>query len=171
VTVLVGPRHQRFARLARRPGARGATTWIAVLAAAAALAGAVVGKLTDSGTTTPHARPAETGILAEQTAYRFPLGCLGVTLMSGSSLPAHDAAGRTGPCWHYGVYVTVVLRRIHGAWRLMLKARSASCPRVRLPAAIREVLAACAKAGVGARRSKLAPPQPVRRRSPDRTFR
>jgi hypothetical protein len=77
------------------------------------------------------------------------LGCLGATLLGGRSALTDGVTNSAGPCWHYGVYVTAVLRRVHGVWRLVLDARSDSCPKVALPPAIRALLAACAKAGRG----------------------
>jgi hypothetical protein len=125
---------------------RGHAYGIAALAAAAVVAGALVGEQAGSGTRTHQHRPAGTGTLAEAGAYRFPLGCLGATLSGGSH--SYDA-NRTGPCWHYGVYVTAVLRRVDGTWRLSLEARGRSCPRLRLPAPIRSALAACVKPNAG----------------------
>ena len=89
--------------------------------------------------------PAAARVVTEAAAYRFPLGCLGATLLRRSSSPAGDATSRAGPCWHYGVYLTVVLRWVDGVWRLMLAARSDSCRRTPLRAAIRALLVACAK--------------------------
>ena len=80
--------------------------------------------------------------VAEVTeAYRFPLGCMAVT-------PTRQAlAGalrsRTGPCWRYGVFVTAILRRADGVWRVALEATSRSCPQIVLPADVRAQLAVC----------------------------
>jgi hypothetical protein len=80
--------------------------------------------------------------LAEVTeAYRFPLGCMGSTL-SRQAL-AGAVRSRAGPCWHYGVFVTAILRRADGVWRLALEATSRSCPRLLLPADVRAQLAVC----------------------------
>jgi hypothetical protein len=74
-------------------------------------------------------------------AYRFPLGCMGATL-TGEAL-AKALTSRTGPCWHYGVFVTAVVRREDGVWQLALAARSPSCPDIGLPPAARAALAEC----------------------------
>lgn len=74
-------------------------------------------------------------------AYRFPLGCMGMTLTRQGLVDA--LANRTGPCWRYGVFVTAVLRRIGGTWQLALEATSRSCPRIVLPSNIRAELAVC----------------------------
>jgi hypothetical protein len=132
---------------------------IAALAAVAALAGAAVGELAGSETKARHGRGAEAGKLADAAAYRFPLGCLGSTLSSRSSERARGLAKRTNPCWHYGVYVTAVLRRVDGAWRLTLDARSNSCPNVPLPARIRAMLAACARSDSAAPSQKRHVPR------------
>jgi hypothetical protein len=131
--------------LGQRSRARGVVRGVAALVVVAALAGAVVSELTGSGTPDRHGRPVRAGIVGEPAGYRFPLGCLGAKLSSRSSQRVDEMTNRTGPCWHYGVYVTAVLRRVGGAWRLMLDARSDSCPSVPLPTAIRVLLAACAK--------------------------
>jgi hypothetical protein len=149
VTVVVARRRDGLGRplraLGRGSRGRSVTRWIAALAAVAALAGAAAGVWVGSNTNTRHARAPEAGILAQATSYRFPLGCLGSRLSSPSSPQPGDVTNRIGPCWHYGVYVTAVLRRVHGVWRLTLDARSNSCPHVPIPAKIRALLAACAK--------------------------
>lgn len=94
------------------------------VAAAAPLAGSATG------------RP--TGLAA---VYRYPLGCLGASLSADAA--ASGVARRAAPCWRYGVFLTVVLRQIHGIWRLGLEAVSRTCPRVSLPAPVRAQLVAC----------------------------
>jgi hypothetical protein len=74
-------------------------------------------------------------------AFRFPLGCMGATLTREALATA--LASRTGPCWHYGVFVTAVVRREDGVWQLALAARSPSCPDIGLPPAARAALAEC----------------------------
>jgi hypothetical protein len=74
-------------------------------------------------------------------AYRFPLGCMGVTMTAQALAGALRA--RTGPCWRFGMFVTAILRRVDGVWRLALEATSRSCPRVPLPAPVRAQLAVC----------------------------
>lgn len=149
MTIIVVGRSDRLRRTLRGlcncSRTRGVARCLAGLAAVAVLAGAVVGELAGSGTTPRHGRSTAARIAAEAAAYRFPLGCLAATLRPSSPRPG-DATTRTGPCWHYGVYVTAVLRRVDGVWHLMLAARSNSCPSVPLPAAIRTFLVACAKA-------------------------
>src|ERR1700730_17609649 len=146
VTITVAPRRHLLESLRRALShlsrARGVTRWLAALAAAAALAGGAVGELAGSAT---RAGDNPAGFRAEAAAYRFPLGCLGASLSGQASRGSDAATSRTGPCWHYGVYVTAVLRHVRGVWRLMLAARSDSCPNVQLPAAIRGLLVACAK--------------------------
>ena len=162
VTVIVvghSDRRPRTLRAAARCSPpRGAARCLAGLAAVALLAGAVVGALAGSGTTPRHGRPAAARTPAQAAAYQFPLGCLGATVSRRSSSRPGEAPTRTGPCWHYGVYVTAVLRRVDGVWRLVLAARSDSCPRVPLPPAIRALLVACARNDirVGRRRAGAA---------------
>jgi hypothetical protein len=80
-------------------------------------------------------------IVTLSEAYRFPLGCMGATMTPKALTAAFRA--RTGPCWRYGVFVTAILRRVGGAWRLALQATSRTCPRVPLPAVVRAQLAVC----------------------------
>jgi hypothetical protein len=80
-------------------------------------------------------------VTAITEAFRFPLGCTGATLTREALAKA--LASRTGPCWHYGVFVTAVVRRVDGVWQLALAARSPSCPDIRLPPAARAALAEC----------------------------
>jgi hypothetical protein len=80
--------------------------------------------------------------VAEVTeAYRFPLGCMGMTLTRQALAGA--LRSRTGPCWRYGVFVTAILRRVDGVWQLALEATSRSCPQIALPADVRAQLAVC----------------------------
>jgi hypothetical protein len=74
-------------------------------------------------------------------AFRFPLGCMGATLTQEAL--ANALATHTGPCWHYGVFVTAVVQRVDGVWQLALAARSPSCPDIGLPPAARAALAEC----------------------------
>ena len=79
------------------------------------------------------------GVAGIAAAYRYPLGCLGITLSADRS----SMLGRHSPCWRYGVYVTAVLRRVNGVWRLVLEATSTKCPDVTLPDIVRSALVAC----------------------------
>jgi hypothetical protein len=82
------------------------------------------------------------GMAGVAAAYRYPLGCLGITL----SAERNSMVGRHSPCWHYGVYVTAVLAKVSGEWRLMLQATTPTCPAVTLPAVVRSALAGCRRA-------------------------
>lgn len=75
--------------------------------------------------------------------YRYPLGCLGARIVARQPAPSPSPIDHAGPCWRYGVYVTAILRRSAGAWRLALEAISASCPVVSLPLLVRAQLAVC----------------------------
>jgi hypothetical protein len=80
-------------------------------------------------------------IVTMSEAYRFPLGCMGATITAQTLTAALRA--RTGPCWRFGVFVTAILHRVDGVWRLALEATSRSCPRVTLPALVRAQLVVC----------------------------
>jgi hypothetical protein len=136
---------------------RGLAFAVAALAVMAAVAGAAVGQRSGWGALRPQGRPGEQVVSHEAGAYRFPLGCLGARLAGGSQAYA-DAANRTGPCSYPGVYVTAVLRRVNGVWHLSLEGHAKSCPRMRLPAPIRAVLAACGKPDVGMLHGPRLPP-------------
>ena len=71
-------------------------------------------------------------------AYRYPLGCLGEALSGNRS-----ASDPRGPCWRYGVYLTVVLHRQGSGWRLALEAISPTCPALSLPPLVRAQVAIC----------------------------
>lgn len=146
--------------LGRGSHIRGLAFGMAALAAVAAVAGAAVGRRSGWGTGTRPDRAVEAAVSNEAGAYRFPLGCLGARLAGGSQAYADDAASRSGPCSYHGVYVTAVLRRVNGVWHLSLEAHAKSCPRMRLPAPIRAVLAACVKPDVGVLHGpRLRPPR------------
>jgi len=74
-------------------------------------------------------------------AYRFPLGCLRITRTREALAGA--IRRRSDPCWRYGVYVTAILRRVGGMWRLALEASGGSCPRIALPAPVSAQAAVC----------------------------
>jgi H+/Cl- antiporter ClcA len=78
-------------------------------------------------------------------AFRYPLGCLAVTIERRAPTYATATLDRKSPCWRYGVYITAIFHRVHGEWRLVLEARSNRCPPRSLPAAVRAQLAVCAR--------------------------
>jgi hypothetical protein len=88
-----------------------------------------------------------TGVARIAAAYRYPLGCLGITLSADRSA----MLGRRSPCWRYGVYITAVLRQVNGVWRLMLQATSPRCPAVPLPTVVRSALISCERSAAPAR--------------------
>lgn len=91
------------------------------------------------GSPAPATEGSTAGVAQIAAAYRYPLGCLGITLSADRS----SMVGRHSPCWRYGVYVTAVLRRVNGVWRLMLEATSPRCPAVALPDIVRSALIGC----------------------------
>lgn len=156
VTVVPGPRAHP---VRDRSGSIRVTFGLPVLVAAIALviaAGGVValalrtgGPVTRAGARAGGATAAAgvratpatiAGLARIEEAYRYPLGCLGLTLSADRS-----SMGQS-PCWRYGVYVTAVLRRVDGVWRLMLEATSPKCPAVVLPNAVRSALISCKRA-------------------------
>jgi hypothetical protein len=68
--------------------------------------------------------------------YRFPVGCpaSGITAIQ---------RGRTGPCSPHGGYVTVVLRRVDGAWHSNLEPISRACAPIPMPPLARGKVRAC----------------------------
>lgn len=154
VTVVAGPRRgtspARAGASLARAGAlatrRLGSLIVVVAAVCAALAGA--GSVMFHRVANRPARVASRAVVvdaappaARAQAYRFPLGCLRITRTRQALAGA--IRRRTDPCWSYGVSVTAILRRVGGAWRLALEARSRSCPRIALPGAVRARLAAC----------------------------
>jgi hypothetical protein len=160
VTVVAGPRGYHPVRSVRDRGAAigagvGVAAIVAVIAVAVAVgvivsvnlrAGAPVslegvgfGGLRPVGNPAAAIEGSSAGAAQIAAAYRYPLGCLGITLSS----DRRSLLGRHSPCWRYGVYVTAVLRRVDGVWRLALEATSPRCPAVPLPDIVRSALVTC----------------------------
>jgi hypothetical protein len=68
--------------------------------------------------------------------YRFPLGC------SYSRVTAVER-NRTGPCTPHAGYVTAVVRRVGGVWRVTLEPTSSSCSQLPVPPLARGKVKAC----------------------------
>jgi hypothetical protein len=77
------------------------------------------------------------------TAYAYPPGCLGLTLSGGAPAGVIARLTRTNPCWRHGVYVTAILRKSHGQWRVMLEATSPKCLEVPLTDVVRSDRVIC----------------------------
>jgi hypothetical protein len=88
-------------------------------------------------------QPRAPGAAGVATAYRYALGCLAMRLEGHDQESATASFNRASPCWRYGVYVTAILRRVAGVWRLVLYARSNVCPPRSLPLAVRAQLVGC----------------------------
>ena len=159
VTVVAGPRdHHRVRSLRDRRAAIGVRLGVAAIVAVIAV-GVAVGVIVSVtlrtgrpvslegvgfGGPRPVGNPAAAtegaaGVARIAAAYRYPLGCLGLTLSADRS----SVLGRHSPCWRYGVYVTAVLRQVNGVWRLALEATSPRCPAAPLPDIVRSALVAC----------------------------
>jgi hypothetical protein len=171
VTVVLGPRHHYLRELhaAVRARARACVLGLFVLSVAIAAPLMVVSSGRHSARvpgspSVPAAsaaqleRPGAAGVAA---AFRYPLGCLSVTIISSHPAYATAQLNRASPCWRYGVYVTAIFRRVGRAWRLMLEADSHTCPAVSLPAAVRAQLAVCARSGAGTPPGPLSVPERV----------
>jgi hypothetical protein len=139
VTIIRAPERRAAGAGARLP-ARALVTVALMLAAAVAVLSTSGGPRVDRPHTAPAIRFAATdaaSLPAAAAVYRYPLGCLG------ASLSGDATASRDGPCWRYGVFLTAVIHRAGGGWRLGLEAVSPRCPRISLPAALRAQLVAC----------------------------
>jgi hypothetical protein len=77
------------------------------------------------------------------TAYAYPLGCPGLMLSGGTPAGVIARLTRTNACWRHGVYVTAILRKAHGRWRVMLKATSPKCVEVPLSDVVRSDRVIC----------------------------
>ncbi|MBV9940918.1 MAG: hypothetical protein JO262_02220 [Solirubrobacterales bacterium] len=147
VTVVPGPRRRTATARAGRLVGRGAAGLMVLGAVVGALlVGGEVGMFRGAAarppTVVPSAAVADAVPLAAATqAYRFPLGCLRITRTRAALAGA--VRRRSDPCRRYGVYVTAILRRVGGTWRLALEASGRSCPRVALAAPARGQLAVC----------------------------
>ena len=120
---------------------RGLAVLIAVLAVILAGAGVGVAVVRSAGgsSAAAHASGSASNPVPLAAASREPLRCLNVAVSA--AWPAEIDRG--GPCWHYGVNLTTILRYVHGVWRLALAARSPSCPNVPLPPTVRAQLVVC----------------------------
>jgi hypothetical protein len=150
VTVESGPRGRMS-----RPGRASVRALIAVSLIGAGLAAVLIAGAIKSGAprsgraaganaliSDPTPRLRGVAQVAEVTeAYRFPLGCMSITLTRQALAGA--LRSRTGPCWRYGVFVTAILRRDDGVWQLALEATSLSCPQLALPADVRAQVEVC----------------------------
>lgn len=119
--------------------------WIAAAVATALAATAAI--VVTNRATAPRVKapvtartPGPVGIAA---AYRYPLGCLSVTISQADPAYASARLDRASPCWRYGAYVTAIFSRVRGEWRLALEARSGTCPPLALPPAVQAQLAVC----------------------------
>lgn len=158
VTVVPGPHGAVRGRLAhlRRVLRPALFAGLAVTAAAVGTVLLVVGRNGHAARASGDVRIALSRAAAPPgvaAVYRYPLGCLGVTLSAADPAYASAHLDRGSPCWRYGVYVTAIFHRVDGVWRLMLEATSATCPPVSLPAAVRAALAVCQREAT--RRSRL----------------
>jgi hypothetical protein len=145
VTVVPAPRAHHPVRPARdrRVTSRVGVGWTLLVASVVVVAAgaiiAVASRDRRPAVSAAAARPIDAGAARIAAAYRYPLGCLDITLSADRS----SMLGRHSPCWRYGVYVTAVLRQVNGVWRLMLEATSPRCPAARLPDIVRSALITC----------------------------
>jgi hypothetical protein len=132
-----------------RIGARGiAVTGVVLVAAGAAASGLTSRIARHPKPLQVRAGPASNaGPIGVAAAYRYPLACLSVTIVTGD--PAYAAArlNRVSPCWRYGVYTTTIFHRVAGVWRMVLQTSAPSCEVTSLPAPVRAQLGLCGEAG------------------------
>lgn len=138
VWISSGPPDSRRGRVAVR-----LLVALALAAVVAAFAAIAVDSLRERTVAAATRQSPTDRIPAIAAVYRYPLGCLGASLSGSDQARVSKRYGRTSPCWHYGVYVTAILRPVRGSWRLALKAISPACPKVVLPAIVRAQLAVC----------------------------
>lgn len=135
------------ARIARVPAIVGVRVAVALLVVLAGVGAVFVGTAHEGraggASATPAAELRIAGPAAVAAAYRYPLGCLAASISTSDRASVAGRLHRAGPCWRYGVYVTVIFHRVHGVWRLALEAVSSSCPVVSPPAVVRAQLAVC----------------------------
>jgi hypothetical protein len=115
-----------------------------------AVVGMVGGRRTGAAASPHHTQVAQAstpGPVGVAAAYRYPRGCLDVTIAAADPAYAAVRLNRVSPCWRYGVYVTAVFHRVGGVWRMMLEAAGTGCPMPSVPAAVRAQLDLCEKDG------------------------
>jgi hypothetical protein len=144
ITVESGPRG--------RPSVRRADVLIAIAVLGAIAAAVVIAALPGGGpgsapppSPAPPARTPRPSTALVQIGppsataaevYRFPLGC------QYSRVTAVER-NRIGPCSPRDGYVTAVVRRVGGVWRVTLEPTIASCPEMPLPPLARGKVKAC----------------------------
>lgn len=137
---------------------------LAIVVAVGGVGGIAVDSLQGGRTGAPSGAPVgqarAAGPAGVAAAYRYPLGCLGVTISASDPASASAHLDRASPCWRYGVYVTAIFHRVHRVWRLALEAASSSCPAVSLPAVVRAQLAVCRRTATPASPSSTATSSP-----------
>jgi hypothetical protein len=179
VTVEAGPRRSVTSR---QIGRLGLLAPAIVVVAIGLLAATVVGVAANRTTRTaepllhaPPTPPSNPGPGGVAAAYRYPRDCLDVTMDAADPAYASVRLNRVSPCWRYGVYVTAILHRIAGVWRMVLNATGTGCPMTSIPAVVRRQLGLCQV--TGQRRPRAREPRPPARpdarphrapRTPDR---
>lgn len=148
--MIAGPRRRTVRARIADSQVRARPRTIAALAVTVAAIGAVVvaavhGDHAGAPSRAVAAQPHTAGPAGVAAAYRYPLGCLSVTIAASDPAYASARLDRASPCWRYGVYVTAIFHRVKGVWRLALQASSSSCPVTSLPAAVQAQLAVCEK--------------------------
>jgi hypothetical protein len=117
------------------------------LIAVAAVGATAIGNMRNAAPPTPTVavfrQPPIAAEPAVAAAYRYPLGCLGEALSGVRPPVAGVDRHRGGPCWRYGVYLTVLLHRVGRVWRMALEAVSPSCPNVSVPPFVRAQVVVC----------------------------
>ena len=118
---------------------------IALAGAGALAVGNTSSAPTDQGVPVPMVERAVAAEPPIAAAYRYPLGCLGQALSRTRAQLDH-----TSPCWRYGIYMTVIFRRVGRTWRMALEAVSPSCPALFVPSLVRAQVVVCRRAAVPA---------------------
>ncbi len=119
---------------------------IAVAAIGAILASALRGTRTGGQHGVRPNQSRREGAAGVAAAYRYPLGCLSVTIAAGDPAYARADFDRARPCGRYGGNPTAIFRRVNGAWRPVLDAVGYSCPVASLPDAVQADLDVCPQA-------------------------
>ena len=88
--------------------------------------------------------PAHTVARAKvATDYPDPPGCLGLTLSAGAPAGVIARLTRANACWRHGVYVTAILRKAHGRWRVIQESTGPACVEVPLTDVVRSDRVVC----------------------------
>ena len=144
ITVTVLPRARRFRERSARSAAGACMHGRAIAAAAIVIAAALIiaAPGPDSAGVGGGARTGRS-YATIATAYPYPSRGLLIKISAADPSYARADVTRRSGCGRYCVYDGVILHRVSGSWRIVLKTANYSCPVASLPPRVQAELAVC----------------------------